>query len=236
MGKSLLINYLMPDKMLDKLAYGFDNIIRVEANAKLPLPVASHPDMQVLVIGDTVITVNELYAKSAELRQACEGKEVLFTEADLKDKYPSDVLLNACLVEKKLIARKDSLDMSVIHACQKHRVEIVNVKQGYAKCSTLVLGDKAIISADRTIVAASKMCGIDALLVSSGHIILDGYNYGFIGGASFYNADNNTVYFFGDIKYHPNCVKIRSFIEKYKVNIVCTEDCPLYDYGGAVVI
>ncbi len=236
MGKTLLINCLMPDKMVDKLSCRFDSIIRIEPNVKLPAPVASHPDMQVLVIGDTVITVSELYSASAGLRQACEGKEVVLTERELQDKYPSDVLLNACLVGTKLIARKDALDRSVINVCRDAGIEIANVKQGYAKCSTLALGDKAIISADKTIVSAAKEFGIDALLILSGHILLDGYDYGFIGGASFYNADDNTVYFFGDIKYHPDFTKIQSFVEKHGLNIECTYDSPLYDFGGAVVI
>lgn len=232
--KSLLISALMPDAVIKKISLDFDNVLRIKENPRLPEPVAAHPDMQVFVSGDTVILAKSVYNEHMEFFDSLNDKKLIFTDKELSDKYPGDVILNACLAGKYLFARKKSLDDRVAAFCFENDIDIINVNQGYAKCSTLVLGDKALISADTTIVSAAEKLGIDALFITSGNIGLQGYDCGFIGGASFYY--NDTVYFFGDIKYHPDGAKIFDFINKHGMRAVCTCDSPLYDFGGALVI
>ena len=60
----------------------------------------------------------------------------------------------------------------------------VNVSQGYAKCSTCVVGEDAIITYDRGIAKAADAAGMDVLVIEPGHVDLPGYDTGFIGGAS----------------------------------------------------
>ena len=84
----------------------------------------------------------------------------------------------------------------------------------------------------------SKQPGYDREVVECYvmHLIeLKGYDYGFIGGAGFY--DSGKVYFFGNIKNHPDYDKIKEFI-KYNnsiIEIIC-QDMPITDIGGAVII
>lgn len=78
--------------------------------------------------------------------------------------------------------------------------------------------------------------GIDVLKIDSGSIRLDGYDYGFIGGACTM-IDDGTVAFFGDIKTHPNFRKIERFCIIHNVKIInLAENKPLTDVGGAVKI
>jgi hypothetical protein len=82
---------------------------------------------------------------------------------------------------------------------------------------------------------ALKNNGVEVLLISPGNIELKGFDYGFIGGAGFYN--NGTVYFFGNVKKHPDYDKIKQFCDSYNsdIEILC-QDMPLTDIGSAVVL
>ena len=72
------------------------------------------------------------------------------------------------------------------------------------------------------------------LLISSGDIKLEGYDYGFIGGASGKISDN-TVVFFGNAEMHPRYSSIRELCYKNKIEIkILCKTMPLTDVGGIV--
>jgi hypothetical protein len=58
------------------------------------------------------------------------------------------------------------------------------VKQGYTKCSLVVVDEKSVITSDMGLAAALQRFEIDVLLISQGHVALPGLQYGFLGGAS----------------------------------------------------
>ena len=63
------------------------------------------------------------------------------------------------------------------------------------------------------------------LLISSGDIKLEGYDYGFIGGASGKISDN-TVVFFGNAEMHPYYSSIRELCLKIKLKLkYCAKIC-----------
>ena len=120
--------------------------------------------------------------------------------------------------------------------CEENNIKTVNINQGYARCSTLVLNEKALITSDLSIEKALKKDGVEVLLISSGNIILDGYDYGFIGGASG-KIDENTVVFLGNVTNHPDYRRIENFCENHNISIkIICKDMPLTDIGGIVKI
>jgi len=112
--------------------------------------------------------------------------------------------------------------------------KIISVKQGYTKCSTIVLPDDNFITEDEGICAALKGAGKNCILIKKGCVKLDGYNYGFIGGASAYLSNNKTLLFFGNIKQHPDYIKIKELCDKLKLNTDYVENMPLTDIGGLI--
>lgn len=179
-------------------------------------PEQYHADMQILCIKNKVITLDDCIKKP--------GKN-----------YPENILLNCLYHNNKLYGKLSATDSSVREYCRENNIETVNVNQGYTRCSTLVVNDKAVITADKSIEKAMKNNGAEVLLISAGNIVLEGFDYGFIGGASF--SDNNTIYFFGDITKHPDYNKIKEFTSKHNsiIKILCKTQ-PLTDIGGAVLI
>ena len=177
-------------------------------------PERRHADMQLLAIGDKVFTLADC-------------------KEPIRAQYPGNVRLNCLYLGGRLYGKLSATASAVLDYCRRHDIECVNVNQGYTRCSTLVLSDCAAITADKSIERALQSNGVEVLLISAGHIRLEGFDYGFIGGAGF--ADEGVVRFFGNVKKHPDYEKIKVFCEKYdsKIEILCPEE-PLTDLGGRV--
>lgn len=189
-------------------------------------PEQYHADMQLLKLHEQIFT----------LRECDYGiKSAIPCEKPAGKRYPDNILLNCLLIDNKLYGKESAIDDSVKRFCKEHQIEIVNVNQGYARCSTLLVNNKAAVTADKSIQKALETNGVEVLRISEGSIRLKGCNYGFIGGAS--GRIDNIIFFFGNIKEHPDYEKIKMFCEKYnsKIEILC-ENMPLTDIGGIVEI
>lgn len=214
---------------------GFD-VLRIPHSPLLAPPVRAHADMLVFPIGDTVFC-HESYAK--------DNANILFRFAELGYKirpicseygadYPNDVLFNAVLIGKRIfLGSRTSADDICEYACERG-FEVVRVNQGYTKCSTCVVGENAIITADTTIEKAAREREIDVLKISEGFVDLFGYSHGFIGGASGSFCD--TVYFVGDPHFHPDGEKIFEFCQAHGKKISYIEGEKLSDIGSIIFL
>lgn len=190
-----------------------------------------HADMQMLVINSyAFIPQDGLYLK----RIAENNNYTPIICEPIGGNYPKCVALNAALVGNKLICKADALSKMVQSYCEEQKIEILNVRQGYAKCSTLVLNDNAIITADVSICKVARTAQIDVHCIRPGYINLEGADYGFVGGSSFVIGD--TVVFFGDISTHPDSEAIISFINNYNMKYISLFDGMLTDVGGGVIL
>ena len=99
-----------------------------------------------------------------------------------------------------------------------------------------MIGEKAVISADVGILKAAADHGLNTLHINPGGIRLDGYDYGFIGGASHFDEKLGLVFFYGDLSSHGDAARIVAFIKENGVKIICCDKEELTDYGGAVLI
>ena len=198
------------------------SLVLLPPDVSLPEPVSSHADM---LIFENIIQ-KDYYERNIEL--FC-GYDITLAEESFGNEYPRDILLNAFTVGDALFGRLESLSKKIKNLYPK----AVNLRQGYAKCSTLLFGNNAV-TADTGIASALTEHGVNVLLISPGHIALSGYDYGFIGGASFIYKDK--VIFFGNIEGHPDYLKIRGFIESAGYELIYDKNEPLTDLGGAAVL
>lgn len=179
-------------------------------------PERSHADMQVLQVRDKVFTLDD-----------CQNQ--------INRKYPKNVLLNCLYLNDKLYGNLNAVDPVVKEYCNQCGIEMIYVNQGYARCSTYVLNQNAVITADTSIEKAVAENGAEVLRISPGHIRLPGFDYGFIGGAGF--CDDGNAYFFGDISLHPDYDRVEAFCKKHGIQITALcKTQPLTDIGGTVLI
>ena len=180
-----------------------------------------------------IITDKEYFCENADFfsRLSEKGVRISVSEKSLSEKYPSDVLFDAIRTEKLLIGNLKYTAPELFG----EGVKAINVKQGYALCSTLLLSGAAV-SADKGVSDALCENGCDVLRITSGGIRLDGYGYGFIGGASAVLEREKAVLFFGNVYGHADGERIVRFCEDKGYKVYCDENTPLTDCGGVKVI
>lgn len=194
-------------------------------------PEAAHADMQLLPIGGSSIialkgndVLNNVLADN--------GFEVRLTSSEIIDfKYPNCVKLNCAVVGNSIICNERYIDETVRNEFSGKSV--INVSQGYAKCSTAIVAENAVITSDDSVYKAAVRNKIDCLKITEGHIELCERYHGFIGGACF-KAEKGILAFIGDIRTHPDYINIKSFCLNYGVNILSLMSGNLTDIGGVV--
>lgn len=157
----------------------------------------------------------------------------LFTEyndVELGKKYPEDIALNACIVGNKVICGKKG-----VHQAIKKNRDIIEVNQGYVKCSVCVVNENSLITDDESIYEACRLKGLDVLLISKGSVSLDGFDYGFIGGCCGKIADD-TLAFCGDLNTHTDAYRIKSFLREHGVYPVSLANGCLIDIGSLLPV
>ena len=157
-------------------------------------------------------------------------------ESHLKPQYPGDVLYNACSTGKYFLHNLKYTAPELLEAARSAGLELIDIPQGYAKCSIAVVSETAIITYDRGIAATIKAAGgiLDVLLIEPGHIELPGYSTGFIGGCTGLDYIHNELIINGDLSLHPDGDRIREFVESHGVTVRDFPGRPLTDIGSII--
>ena len=157
--------------------------------------------------------------------------QIVFSELKRDKDYPNDAGLCVSRVGDYFFCRKDIVDP--IMASYWNDADLININQGYAKCSICVVDRRSIITSDPGIENAAKRRGIDVLKISSGSIALDGFDCGFIGGSTF-KLSNNELAFTGTIDEHPDGQRITDYLISKNITPIFLTNEPLFDIGGAI--
>lgn len=212
---------------LENLGYG---CVPIKEHPQLDTPVASHPDMIFSSLWDGTLITDGRYSEECNYLFEL-GIEISASSRSIGKKYPSDIVFDALVFDGTVYGYIDFIAPEIL----QNRKKAVFVKQGYTLCSTLVT-DKVAVTADKGIFNALCENGVNALKINGDGIGLDGYGCGFIGGASVYEPLSDTVIFFGDITYHPDCKKILDFLYENGHSVYYFKGLPLKDYGGAKLL
>lgn len=211
--------------------YGID-IIKTKKHGMLPSPLSKHVDMQMVNVCEGVF----VYAPGTPIETLSSlkglGFELIKGATFVKDYYPWDVAYNCAIVDKNSFLNPKYTDSTVLSMLAKCGIKVHPVKQGYAKCSTCILSKEAIITADSQIYGKAIETGLDSLLISpQKNIVLKGYNYGFIGGATgLISADE--LAFFGDFNTLADVNIIFEFLLKHCIKPISLTAGNLIDLGG----
>ncbi len=216
---------------------GFD-ILPLPPNPTLPKPVSAHPDLSVFFAPDGILCTSSYYKlakKELDTLSQYAKKPILCIEEETSDTYPGDILLNAAPVGRRLFCLPE-------HTAHKltafYGYKLCRVKQGYAKCSTVPLGARALMTEDPSIASVAEAEGLSVLRLTQNQVALPGYSTGFLGGASSFAPYKSvkTVYFCGNIESHADADKICRFChtQGYEIRSLSTE--PLFDVGTMFLI
>lgn len=217
------------------LSYFGLEIIEIPICTDLYEAINGHVDIQLNILDkkSKKVIINKNLNNS--FKNKLRNLEITYVESkdSLKNTYPNNIILNALSLDNYFIHNLKYTDENLLNY-QKDKV-LINVKQGYTKCSCLPVSDKALITSDVGIYKALCKYDFDILLLPPGDIILDGLNYGFIGGTGGL-INNNTMAFFGDLKHYKYGNEVISFLNKYNVKPIYLKNTKLTDRGSLFVI
>jgi len=218
-----------PEKSCKKLKeYG--NLVRTKSNKNLMKGLDSHTDILVHPLPDGEIVVdrdNLEYYKKIFL-----DKNIIPSKSKLGAKYPLDIPLNAFRFKNYFIHNLKYTDEVLLDYYKNYGYEMINIKQGYAKCSSLVTDD-FIITSDGGIYESLKDF-VPIYKINHGDIRLENFNYGFIGGAS--GVLGKKIFFTGDFSNHSSYEEILKIISKYDYELEILSKDPIEDFGSIYFI
>lgn len=208
-------------------------VFAVPPDPRLAPPVATHPDMLFFCDGKNLITDHTYYRRNEALfSTALADTDTVLLPSDGRREasYPYDIAFNALCVGRYLFCYEKYTSRHI----RALPYEIVNIRQGYAACSTLVLSDSCLVTADPSVQKAASKRNLDVVRIRPEGILLPGYGSGFLGGAS--AVVGRTVYFFGDPSTHPDFARIEEACQACGYGMRVLGNGPLTDFGGAKCI
>lgn len=217
------------ESLIKALANMGINSLQIHKSDKLEPFCANHADILTYYIGNGDFIADETIKNALIGCNVCETVSV-------SSPYPNDCLLNAADIGDYLICNRKITHSSILKSAEKQNKRIINVNQGYAKCSICIVGRNTFITDDESIYReCSKVNGISVLFVSKGSVALKEQNYGFLGGASGL-ININTLFFNGDLSLHQDFVAIKEFLSYHNVKYTDIKNKPLTDVGSIIPI
>lgn len=197
--------------------------------------ISFHPDIVMHPINhDTLIVAPNVFDYYDEKLKGM-GIKLIKGTTNLNREYPLDIAYNIGRVDNYAFHKIEYTDQVVKSHFKNEKIEMIDIKQGYSKCSMAIINNSSIITSDNGIYAKLVSLGIDALLIDSGHIILEKQKYGFIGG-TIGNLSQDILIFSGNIDDHPNKIEIENFIKQKEVEIIYLSKEKIIDVGTIICL
>lgn len=227
---SVIIDMSASTEIIDSLKRNNIQYFLSCKHPNLPEPIATHPDMQIHFIDNkTAVVAPEVY----EYYNNILGSEVEIIKGDteLSGTYPCDCAYNVTRLGKFIIGNLSYMDTKIKRLYQDKGFEFIHINQGYSKCSICVLDDFSVITEDEGIRRTLNSHNINVLKINPGSVELDGFPYGFIGGATGF-VDRKTLGFCGNPSTEIYFKEMEEYIKSKSVNIICLSSTKLKDYGS----
>lgn len=151
--------------------------------------------------------------------------------AELGTAYPENIRFNAVCLDGYFIHNLKHTSPALLREAQAKGLECIHVRQGYTKCSCVVVDGYSLITSDEGIIHTLQgYTDIHVLKIRPGFVQLPGFPYGFLGGAS--GRVGHEILFHGDLAAHPDHEAIRRFIVERGLAVRDFPQHPLRDIGS----
>lgn len=210
------------------------NIIETYENTKINKNIANHADLALNYFGNGKAYIDQGQIQLINSLKAYDIDYDIIDET-VQGKYPNDCLLNCIITDQFLLCNKLCTSEKLLKFASQSNKRIINVNQGYVKCSVCVVSENAFITDDESIYNRLSAEDLDVLLVKKGSVRLNGFNYGFIGGCSS-KISEKIIAFTGDIRKHSCYYNIKSFAKNYGVDLLSLSNTELTDIGSIIPI
>ena len=226
--KNLIVDFRINKEESEYLISKGYNLLICPPSNLLYEAVCGHPDMLMHILGNSIMVHKDMDSEFIQKLKLLNYK-VSKSNSTLQSSYPYNIGLNALCIENLFVHTVNYTDTNLLSLLKNKK--IINVKQGYTKCSTCIVNNHAIITSDLSIAKALSLEKIDVLLIPPGDILLPGLNYGFIGGAAGLIEDK-VLAFYGHLDHYLYGSEILKFLHKHMVEPVFLRNGKLIDRGS----
>ena len=228
MNRIAIINPETPDNIIRNLNKMDIKTIKISFTELVEKPLQGHPDLQIFISGNRLFCHRDI--STVFLKEIEKYAEIIICSTSLSNLYPEDIPFNIACTGTTAFHLLQKTDNTVREYLSNNGVNLVDVKQGYSKCSTLIVDENSIITSDIALHRAAENSGLTSLNVSHGFINLPGYKYGFIGGSS--GKLDRMIFLTGTIHHHPDNKQIIEFINKCGSEIIILTKDKIIDIGS----
>lgn len=195
--------------------------------------ISYHPDIVIHPLNhNTLVIAPNVFDYYAE-KLGGMGIKIIKGEKFLDMQYPDDIAYNVGRLSGVAIHNFNHTDEKLKYYLKKENLKLINVNQGYTKCSLAVLDEYTGMTADLPMYEKLTDLGFKILLIEAGHILLEGQNYGFIGGASG-SLFKHKFLLSGSLEGHPNKKDILNFIYKKNKKLIFLSEKKIEDIGTII--
>lgn len=195
--------------------------------------VSYHPDMVLHHLGgkDIVIAPDVDSEFIHEIKRY--GFNVIKGETALSRNYPGNIAYNVARIGNMAFHNLKYTDKILLRELEKRGIQLIDVKQGYTKCSVCILNEKTIITQDVGIARKAEKHGIKVLLVPPVNIKLHELNYGFIGGATGLISKNQLA-ISGNIQFYKYRDEILGYLDNNGISAINLVWDEMTDIGSII--
>ena len=131
-------------------------LVEIPCNTRLYNEISSHVDIMCTKESDTLILEKSLYdyllsSKDCNIDKLLKCSNVVCGESTVLGKYPLDVQYNLCVIGNNAIHNFKYTDSVLKNILIKNKYNLVNIAQGYSKCSIAVIDENSCIVTDKKI-------------------------------------------------------------------------------------
>lgn len=229
----ILSSDIYPESVQKLQSLGIDVLWSYQNPSVSPF-LSRHVDMQIVNINDKdYICSPECFEYYKKIFSKF-SYNLILGNTYLSSNYPDDIAYNIVVGEKYAVHNLKYTD-SILKERLSSKT-CIDVSQGYTGCTVCSLPEDSYITSDEGVLKSlSKHSDISALKISQGNVLLNGFEYGFFGGASFMIGPK-TLAVNGDISFHPDCGIILEFCAERNVDVLSLSTNKLMDIGSAVYI
>jgi hypothetical protein len=235
----LILDYRTPDGELNRLSSMGFSLVPSDQVPTLYEAVDGHPDLQFINVRGKLIAYRDLQKDKKSLLEDL-GACLTLGKSSLALPYPQNVPYNALLSPDLFIHRLDATDpllKNEINGLENlGEVRLVDVRQGYSRCSCAYVGNDSYVTEDEAMAKTLMNLGKKVFYRKHSNIYLKGFDYGFIGGAlSLLPIEGRDLliitgdlhsYFYGD--------ELKGFLQQRNIPFECIGKGKMMDRGSII--
>lgn len=226
--KTVICDFRLPNFMKERML-PFYNVLDFSAEGIVEETLHGHPDLFLAQINESFVLAPNSpkyvveYFKSHTIPYQFGEKTVGFS-------YPEIARYNISANQKYILCNSSICDSHILKLSEN--LKIISVKQGFCRCSTLILNSDIFITSDKGIAQALEKQKLKVHLFSDENILLSGYKHGLLGGCLGIDEENRRIIVSGSLDTLLEGKQLRLLFQNSAYDLLELGNTVLHDVGG----